>query len=514
MFKSLVVSICLLSAANGARAWADEDPAATRPVPMRGERVAEYLDRWDAWLETIPEDQDAMGLIDDVCRVIDEQAGNQYYLMSGPSEDEYDQADWGWTVEFIEDYQQALWKARSLARRSVVGVDLRHSSMLYGRLGDEGYAVEPTATPKFFEDILPDHWSQMRKISMLLIADLYIANEAGQIDRVLWDLRALVGMAELCQTTGATIDFLVAGAIDNLILGRLLRDELDLDGFSSAQLEELGLLLTQIEGRYDPRLFLKIERISVIDFVEWIYEDSVDGRISPLGLARYIDSRSPLSFADLQDMPYSLLNFGSEPSAWDVVGDLLAAMVLSRHLKTKEEQIRFANQSFDDLLSIWDQPIRMLETWPMDRLDEDSSEGFLLILEYGPVLEFTESFGNVLGTKLNHDLDLHAASLLVALHAHKLRHGAFPDRVENIEADLVRASFVDAMSGDTLRYRLVDGQPMIYSVGTDRDDDGGSEMIGESRSWLRFYPLDELAEINKNNPASIDGDWILYPRPE
>ena len=505
MCKCMVVSICLLSAAHGA--GADEDPAATRPVPMRGERVAEYLDRWDAWLETIPEDQDAMGLIEDVCRVIDEQAGNQYYLMSGPTEDEYDQADWEWTVEFIEDHQQLLWKARSLARRFVVGVDLRDSSMLYGRLGDKGYAVEPTATPKFFDDILPDHWGQMRRISNLLCADIYIANEAGHIDRVLWDLQGLVGMARLCQTRGATIDHLVAGSIDNMILRRLLRDEIDLNRYSSEQLEELGLLLTQIEGRYDPRAFLETERSSLIDFVEWIYEDSVDGRIRPLGLARYVDLKEPPKY-------WNPLNNTSYSPARDAVSDMLAAMVLSRHLKTKQEQIRFSNKFFDDFIGIWDQPIRMLETWPMDRLDEDSSEGFLLILEYGPVLEFTESFGNVLGTKLNHDLDLQAASLLVALHAHKLRHGAFPDRVENIEADLVQASFVDALSGDTLRYKLIDGQPMIYSVGTDRDDDGGLEVNEESRSWLRFYPLDELAEINKNNPASIDGDWVLYPRPD
>jgi hypothetical protein len=64
----------------------------------------------------------------------------------------------------------------------------------------------------------------------------------------------------------------------------------------------------------------------------------------------------------------------------------------------------------------------------------------------------------------------------------------------------------DRITGDPVRYRLVDGKPLIYSVGADRVDDGGRILDRHGKSYAaaewRFPPAD-----------APKGDWILYPLP-
>lgn len=73
----------------------------------------------------------------------------------------------------------------------------------------------------------------------------------------------------------------------------------------------------------------------------------------------------------------------------------------------------------------------------------------------------------------------------IALRRYQLRHGSFPERLEELRPDLLAAVPVDLMDGKPLRYRrLPDGSPLLYSVGFDGQDDGGDAHLpeGEKRS--------------------------------
>ena len=64
-----------------------------------------------------------------------------------------------------------------------------------------------------------------------------------------------------------------------------------------------------------------------------------------------------------------------------------------------------------------------------------------------------------------------------------------------------------------MTYKLVDGKPLVYSVGSDLDDDGGAfpfpkPGVGKPVS---FIGGNELA-IGQDD-SRFDGDWILYPEP-
>jgi hypothetical protein len=63
-----------------------------------------------------------------------------------------------------------------------------------------------------------------------------------------------------------------------------------------------------------------------------------------------------------------------------------------------------------------------------------------------------------------------------------------------------------------VKYRVINGKPIVYSVGVDHKDDGGRPPIvhGESEN-LAAARWPEPGQAGK--PVS-DGDWVLYPLPK
>ena len=69
----------------------------------------------------------------------------------------------------------------------------------------------------------------------------------------------------------------------------------------------------------------------------------------------------------------------------------------------------------------------------------------------------------------------------------------------------------DRITGDPVKYRLLGGKPVVYSVGVDRKDDGGTPpmiLIHPEYSDAARWP--QPGEENAKIPS---GDWILYPAP-
>ena len=64
----------------------------------------------------------------------------------------------------------------------------------------------------------------------------------------------------------------------------------------------------------------------------------------------------------------------------------------------------------------------------------------------------------------------------------------------------------DSINGKPLRFKIVDDEPLIYSVGMDHDDDGGSDAKNNQgpieRSNVRPGPKSD----------DFEGDWILWPQ--
>jgi hypothetical protein len=81
---------------------------------------------------------------------------------------------------------------------------------------------------------------------------------------------------------------------------------------------------------------------------------------------------------------------------------------------------------------------------------------------------------------------------------------------------------IDRFDGQPLRYRIGEDGPMVYSVGSDREDDGGvlpPVSASSSRQWFaqQWVPPSTLQQrVTSNRPDGTtgpmyDGDWILWP---
>jgi hypothetical protein len=71
--------------------------------------------------------------------------------------------------------------------------------------------------------------------------------------------------------------------------------------------------------------------------------------------------------------------------------------------------------------------------------------------------------------------ELAGAECLTAVRRYVLLHGSLPDNLDVAarEAGLVAVP-TDSYSGGPMHYRVIDGKPIVYSVGYDRKDDGGT----------------------------------------
>ena len=80
-----------------------------------------------------------------------------------------------------------------------------------------------------------------------------------------------------------------------------------------------------------------------------------------------------------------------------------------------------------------------------------------------------------------------ATEVAIALTLWKRRHGQWPERLEQLVPDLLPAVPPDRADGKPLRYVVRDGQAVVYSIGQDRDDDGGRSTVDPD--WAIVYHL-------------------------
>ena len=100
-----------------------------------------------------------------------------------------------------------------------------------------------------------------------------------------------------------------------------------------------------------------------------------------------------------------------------------------------------------------------------------------------------------------------AMLVAIGLELYRRRTGAWPETLEQLVPELLPAVPRDRFDGRAMRYQLVDGEPLLYSIGADRDDDGGRPPLDRRG---RLSP--KLAALVVEDPAkAADGDWVLWP---
>ncbi|NOZ40115.1 MAG: hypothetical protein GXP24_07805, partial [Planctomycetes bacterium] len=69
---------------------------------------------------------------------------------------------------------------------------------------------------------------------------------------------------------------------------------------------------------------------------------------------------------------------------------------------------------------------------------------------------------------------------------------------------------VDRINGGPLRYRVSEEGVVVYSLGTDTDDDQGRPPLEGSARYDVFSPSPITAGLAPSEVRKRDGDWVIW----
>jgi len=465
-----------------------------------------YLAELNAPVLAVPEEERAWPLY------------REAFLATGefPRYDKLDPSDENWAAltAFAERNREAVRLYWAAARKPQLG-RVHHaaggdpeSDELSWRHKDKPAEFEPASAgpaeenPPFISVLLPE-LSPLREGSALLVVDAHVAALAGDAERAYEDIETTFRIAEHVSETPFLISDLVAVAIlrrNTDLIGRLLRDRPEL--FSDEQLVELSHRLAGIRGGGVLRLRLSAERWMFEDLVQRLYSDDGrgDGRLA---------AESPELLASLSVADWALFDELMKGPA-----KLLFVPAMSAFVADRREMLR----KHDELMRAFEAeaqvPLWQREESAVEREIVQMRASLTERLRYVPIMIMMPSLSraSVIAERGTQERDATLAALACELY--RRRTGHWPASLAELAPRYLPAVPLDRFDGQPLRYRMADGYAVIYSVGWDRDDDGGRVPEGahgnrRARQWQPERVVEGLKAAG--SPDLPDGDWVLWP---
>lgn len=402
---------------------------------------------------------------------------------------------------YAAEQQDVLEIVRQAASMPALGLEVRADS------GEE--ALDLGITPTWLEASFPEwkenppvigvllpHLGQMRTIARLLAFDSMLARERGEIARWLRNIRALAGLAEHVRQSPFMISDLVSMAI--LVVAcdetaRMLESSAGM--LSDAEWAEVAHMLGSHPRDGEGMVRFHSERAFFEDTLQRIYSDDGKGggHVTATGM-RFL---GPLGAGTPE---------GSRLAR--ALAPVVAVVRADRHATMREYERVVGNTIARASESPW------LWTEAPDTEFKRVSENPWWKARFAPIPIVVSEF--VHGIVTGHQVQLIRDALLaaIALELHKRREGEYPASLAELSPTLLPRTPLDMFDGRPVRYKVVDGVPVIYSIGADREDDGGVRPAPrhewDARAWRSETEVAEML-ADPERRARIDADWVLYP---
>jgi hypothetical protein len=336
-----------------------------------------------------------------------------------------------------------------------------------------------------------------RVLADLLCFDAKRAREQGQGDRVEQDIAALSGLANQVRHDGE----LYLGQMASL--GILIRSYDQLDRtlvntpqlFDEAALGRIAHLISAPKTGSD-LIGFRGERLLFEDIIQRSFTDDGygDGRFSSGGV-EFVRA----NFSGSPDMPEAFFVDGIpgvalEPASLLLMGSRKELLDENQRLMAMEDVLLSAPLRGTDSDSVSNEWRSLTES------RASQMRYSLLIMLMRSVQQSAQLSEQTLGVR---------DGLLVgiALELYHRRHQCYPGKLVQLAPGLLLSIPADRITGEPLKYRLINGVPLVYSVGVDRVDDGGRMPVQDGK-------VDPDAAAGWGPTANmISGDWVLYPKP-
>tara|TARA_A100000171_G_scaffold49400_2_gene58396 strand:+ start:2053 stop:3450 length:1398 start_codon:yes stop_codon:yes gene_type:complete len=462
-----LVGIYFLCAVANCDAGVIIDESSAPPTALRiGENRVSYSQRYDDWLESIPETDRAWSIIKSV---YDDMAVVQ--LGSVEAAETY--TDWLPDLELLETHPEFVDRLHQITMFPSLGMPTTE----LGVDADD----DPEETEILLGLLLP-HVSVLRDSAILLAMD---AQEADEAERVLKDLRSIQWIIQHHSVADTLIEGTVIVRLESMMSGLVLDNGLEIDGWDRRSLDELSSIYDKTLASEPATRFIQSERALQENFLDWIYVDSNGMQLSNRGAKRL------LSIAEQDEPRKMMIQIASE----------------SVHPRAEQEQNfeQFTQAARADLSTPIYNTRSLLTTEAEESLAQLSYQSKLSFLPVGLIVP---AYGKFVSLAHEGRAYRDAARLKIATYQHRDRHGAWPDSTAAIDDDLLDRIPIDPYTGDPLRLRIEEGRVVIYSVGPDRDDDQGREIRAH-----RFVLRDEYEGFDEDQLERWDGDWVLTQDP-
>ena len=408
----------------------------------------------------------------------------------------------GWEVveKYLDGSRSAIEHIHAGAARPVLGFEMgftiaaRDAELWPNQAG----IVEPATTQLMFGVLMP-HLAEMRRLTTLMLDDTRRAAARGESEEALADIETVLSMAGQVLDSGFVINDLVALSMFNRcidVVNELLQDYPEL--FNDEQLTTLARRLSALAGDAPIRVSFEGERVFFADVVQHAYTDNGrgDGHLTWDGLKLFEPLRGAMKPPDPVVMAAGPVFGAFGASRAEVVEqyDRLLAMVLA-----------------DAALPLWERGRSSIDV-ELQRIQSSFVERvkFLLVALFMPGLDRVSIQAELLIQRRD------AAMVVIAMHLYRRHHGAWPTELDALVPLFLPDVPPDRFDGGPIKYILRGGEPVLYVVGTDRDDDHGRRPPPPAHPesamfWLAPKELQQALSGEVPHRAVFDGDWVLWP---
>jgi hypothetical protein len=333
----------------------------------------------------------------------------------------------------------------------------------------------------------------------LMVYDMRIAREQKDADRFSRDENAVLDMADqlhgpdqflVGNIAGMGLDLMAYGSLD-----ATLNQQPAL--LSDGQLSQIAHRLAGPKTAAD-LVDLHAERLAAADLIQRIFSNNGhgNGHITAFGM-KLLRLTLPLYFATDK----------FQPNEKAVLAGPVPVVALT--MAPRREFLAMYDRILDqEAAELW-QPVRSITGPTAYQALSDMSKSDWFLLRYGPLAQMVPSVwpARVVAARLLGRRD----GLLVgiALELFRRHHGRYPATLNELPPLLLPTVPVDRITGEPLHYKLVAGKPLVYSVGADRVDDGGTPAMSQGTNTP-----DSNAAAYFWGGTPPRGDWILYPQSE
>ncbi len=425
---------------------------------------------------------------------------------------QYDQ-----TAQLVRDFSDELNQLRAACHRPIIGIDLGFDLEITPPDGNphDIRMVSPDSNPDLqptLVELLLPHLGSMRRFANLLYFDALVAARDGDHDRVYENLSAMLAMSRQQSFDGTIIADLVNIAIAHLTenaMQQILNEYPDT--LSRSQLVALSHELVLVR----PALHMSFEgeRMMFDDVLQRTYTDDGkgNGRLTRHGSQILIGLNSDHILQNELSMNPAQLITG--PVALSLAPDRKSQYETYHTMMDLVDAVQEQGPQYLPKLKAHERQVeRAFHKGPqvLDNLIVGPAE--LLM----PAL--SRAVDRVFWSHMTHD----ATKTMLTIEIYARDHDVYPETLSSLTPNYLPELPEDSFNpGHTLKYRITDSGYILYSVGSDGDDDSG-KTHDDKRRFPEFedrFPgkfdaqqkliLDETGRPVHAEPVGSDGDWIL-----